>query len=132
MVYNLILQIVLLLNLQAAAPSTLDCNKFKEGKFSSLNAHKKDLLVSIVRSANKQTEYRETTGVTVELAVTWTSDCSYYLEYISSSDDVSKHLPGRKIFVDIIEIDGDMYKFSAKVEGFKDAPLVFGWIRKDS
>ncbi len=125
-----ILCIALLLISISAEAQNLDCEKFKEGRFLTLDGNKNDVRITIVRSADKQMEYHETTGIKVELKIIWTSTCSYYLKYVSSTDDVSNHFPDRKLFIDIIEVQGNLYKYKAHLEDLEGVPPVIGWIKK--
>lgn len=109
----------------------LDCDKFREGTFESYDENrKKNIFVAITRSAGKQYEVYEPTNGKIELSVNWTSNCTYEMVYLTTTIKDVEPFIGKKLIVDIIEVDGDYYKFSARFFGLKDIPPTIGWIKK--
>lgn len=131
MILNLLLYVSLLFSSPTSSPNELDCDKFKEGTFESYDENKKkNVFVSITRSAGKQNEIHEPSDGKIELSVNWTSNCTYEMVYLSTDIESVKPFIGKKIIVDIIEIEGDYYKFSAILEGFEKLPPTIGWMKK--
>lgn len=121
---------LLLFSLNAAAQS-LDCEKFREGTFESYDENKKkNVLIAITRSADKQIEVYEPTYGKIELSVNWTSNCTYEMVYLSTTIKDVEPFIGKKLIVYITEVDGDFYKFSARIVGLKGVPPTIGWIKK--
>ena len=109
---NLILTIALLFNLYSFT-QTKKCSEFKTGKFKYLE---KNRIEKIVRTENLQIEINPKTGVEIHTKIKWKSDCEYVMTYekiLNYSKDTS-HVIGKKIFVEILETDGNKMRVRAK------------------
>ena len=96
-----------------------NCSKFKTGTFVY---QVQDGQVEIIRTESSQHEVNPTTGVEIYSKVEWTSDCEYILTYeevLNHSSDVSSVI-GTKIYVEIIETEGNKFKVRAKSDVMDD------------
>lgn len=123
--------ITTLLAFGTSAPqeAKLDCSDFKTGKFRMLDENKKEQNVTVIRTATTQTESDEESSYKVTLSITWTGDCSYYLEYVSGGNERDNPFKGKKLFVEIVEVKGKMYKYAAWFAG-EEEQKIYGWIKK--
>ena len=72
---------------------------------------------TILRNDSIQFEKSLKTGVEMTFRVTWTSDCEYYLQIIKGTEEGEKFYDNKKLFVKILDISGNSFKFSARLEG---------------
>lgn len=90
-----------------------NCSEFKTGKFKYLE---KNRIEKIVRTENLQIEINPKTGVEIYTKIEWKSDCEYVMTYekiLNYSKDTS-HIIGKKIFVEILETNGNKMRVRAK------------------
>ncbi|AXP81799.1 hypothetical protein CJ739_2733 [Mariniflexile rhizosphaerae] len=85
------------------------CGSFKEGKFSYQLPD--GTLVSIKRKGNKQIETTKVGEITSRIE--WLSDCRYNIWEL---DENNEKVTTEPIQVNIYEIDGNSYKFIAKMQ----------------
>jgi len=91
----------------------LNCLDFKTGTFEYADKNMPD---KIVRTDSLQVETNHIDGIEIYTSIKWTSDCKYVLTYekiLNYSKDSSKII-GQKIYVEIIEINGNRIKVHAK------------------
>lgn len=96
--------------------SQTDCKSFKNGKFRVLD-EKLNHESIIDRNDSIQIEKNLTTGDVSEYIINWTSDCEYTLEIIKGSTETLKILNDKLVFVTIISVETDGYKFQVEIEG---------------
>lgn len=90
-----------------------NCGFFKTGKFRYVLEEQPEL---IIRTDSTQVEINPIDKSEIHSSVEWISDCEYVLTYrkiINYPKDVS-HVIGKKIFCEILEIDGNWMKVHAK------------------
>ena len=90
-----------------------NCVDFKTGKFVYAKINRP---VKIVRTDSLQIEVNSETGVEIYTKIEWKSDCTYVMTYekiVNYPDDISSMI-GKKIFVEILETDGNKIKVRAK------------------
>ncbi|WP_166668207.1 hypothetical protein [Epilithonimonas xixisoli] len=90
-----------------------NCAEFKTGKFIYAENGRPE---KIVRTENTQIEINSETGVEIHTRVEWKSDCEYAMTYekiLNHPKDVSRVI-GKKIFVEILETNGNKIKVRAK------------------
>ena len=129
----MILNLVFYISLLFGSPNTpveLDCDRFKEGTFQDFDANKKIRPIIVVREDSKQVEYNTEHQRTHELRFTWTGSCSYYLELIPNSENMDSPYLGKKLFVKILKVEGDMYKYTANFKDSKKSDAAIGWLKK--
>lgn len=119
---------LLVFGTSAPQEAKLDCSDFKTGKFRMLDENKKEQKVTTIRTATTQIETEDDNSYQVTLKITWTDDCSYYLEYVSGGNERDNPFKGKKLFVEIVEVKGKMYKYEAWFIG--DEEKLTGWIKK--
>ncbi len=99
------------------------CVDFKTGKFSYFNpAYKR---YKVVRREKVQIETDTVTGIVLEGAIEWKSDCEYVLTYTKVPDNAKKGVLGQKISVQIVSISGN--KILCRSEGLglkKDIEMI--------
>lgn len=99
------------------------CVDFKTGVFSYFNPDYKRY--KVVRKENVQIETDTITGIVLEGAIEWKSDCEYVLTYIKVPDNAKKGILGQKISVQISNIAGN--KILCRSEGLglkKDIEMI--------
>ena len=90
-----------------------NCSYFRTGTFSYAD---KDMPYRIVRDEGIQVETNTDTGDELHTSVEWKSDCEYILTYIKikyPKRDMN-YLLGTKIFVKILETNGNRMKIHVK------------------
>lgn len=95
--------------------SAQDCKSFRVGKFGIIVKDK--VSYTILRNDSIQFEKSLETGVEMTFRVTWTSDCEYYLQIVKGTKEAEEFYDNKKLFVKIIDITGNSFKFSARLEG---------------
>jgi len=90
----------------------LDCKKFRSGKYTYQEASYKSVIVT--RNTEEQVEHELISGLIVKYNIDWISDCEYVLTQFWSNNIAVAKLNGSKIYVKIIQILGDKYKYEAK------------------
>ena len=95
--------------------SAQDCKSFRSGKFGIKENGK--VTYTILRNDSIQFEKSLETGVEMTFRVTWTSDCEYYLQIVKGSKEAEKFYENKKLLVKILDISGNSFKFSARLEG---------------
>ena len=66
--------------------------------------------ITITRNDSIQVEYNSKDDITITTNVEWTSPCEYVLTYKNVANyEYQDEIIGKKIFVKIMEIDGDTY-----------------------
>ncbi len=90
-----------------------NCTDFKTGKFIYVD---KKMPVEIIRTDSLQTETDQNDKIIVKTTIEWTSECKYvmtYSEILNYKKDVSGII-GKKIYCEILEINGNRIKVHAK------------------
>lgn len=90
----------------------LDCEKFRSGKYTYQEASYKSVIVT--RNTEEQVEHELISGLIVKYKIDWSSDCEYVLTQFWSNNTAVAKLNGSKIYVKIIQISGDKYKYEAR------------------
>jgi len=110
---KLISTLILLITLSSCIQEK-KCSEFRTGEFTYTdNANQ---LLKVVRTDVVQIEINPKTGVEIHTLIDWTSKCEFTLTYakiLNHPDDVS-NIIGKKIYVKIIEINGNRYKVNAR------------------
>ena len=104
--------IIILLTFSSCAQEK-HCSDFKTGKFEYAENDRPE---KIVRTENMQIETNPETGVEIYTKIEWKSDCEYIMTYekiLNHPKDVSSVI-GKKIFVEILETEGNKLKVLAK------------------
>ena len=105
---------------------SLDCDKFKTGKFEVQSKYVGKILIE--RDDSFQTETMVASGNVVRYRITWLSSCSFIMydhqlikgkELISDSKLVEE-MNNDTILNEIIEINGNQYKTKSKFYKFPD------------
>lgn len=99
------------------------CADFKTGTFSYSNPVFKRF--KVVRKENIQIETDTITGIVLEGAIEWKSDCEYVLTYIKVPETAKKGILGQKIKVKIVNVTGN--KILCRSEGLgltKDIEMI--------
>ncbi|XLS28887.1 hypothetical protein ACJD0Z_17035 [Flavobacteriaceae bacterium M23B6Z8] len=107
----LFLSIILL----SCSSTAQKCADFKTGEF---RYEDKAIPYRIIRTASQQTETNLKTGLEIRSTIEWKSACEYVLTYtavLNSEQDVESII-GSKIFVKIIETDGNRMVVHTKSE----------------
>lgn len=102
-----------------------NCVDFKTGKFIYAEQIRP---VKIVRTDNQQIEINSETGAEIYTKIEWKSNCEYVMTYekiLNHPEDISS-LIGQKIYVEILETDGNKirvraqsYRMDKKIEFIK-------------
>lgn len=90
-----------------------NCAEFKTGKFIYIESDRPE---KIVRTENMQIEINSETGVEIYTRIEWKTDCEYVMTYekiLNYPKDVSSVI-GKKIYVKILETNGNRIKVRAK------------------
>lgn len=127
MVHYILLAVILAFGSGEPEGKKLKCKDLKTGQFRTLDEKKKEERYIVTRTADTQTEYDEKDGTTVKLKITWTGECTYYLEHLEGDEEGKNS--DKKLFVEIVKIEGKMYKYSAHFEGEEDTKYK-GWVKK--
>ncbi|WP_141248476.1 hypothetical protein [Flavobacterium sp. ACN6] len=93
------------------------CVDFKTGVFSYINPVYKRY--KVVRKENVQIETDTVTGIVLEGAIEWKSDCEYVLTYVKVPDNAKNGILGQKINVQINNITGNKILCRSEGLGFK-------------
>lgn len=106
--------------------SSLDCNKFRTGKFEVQSKNLGKILIE--RDNNFQTETVIKYGTVAKYRIKWLSDCSFIM-YDRKLLKGKEHIPNAKlikemgkdtILSEIIEINGNEYRAKSKFYNFPD------------
>ena len=99
--------------------SSLDCSRFKNGKFFIYSPVTKDRII-IERKDSIQTETNTRTGNIIKSKIVWTSPCEYNILGMSnnksSQDNIDSFLNIAPVYVKIIGSNKDYYIFTATVD----------------
>ena len=109
---NLILVLILILTLTSYAQEK-KCIDFKDGTFVYAEKNRAEI---IIRKDNLQIETNPENGIEIHTSIKWKSECEYVMTYekiLNYSKDISSVI-GKKIFVKIIETNGNRIKVRAK------------------
>tara|TARA_R110002110_G_scaffold54448_5_gene156309 strand:+ start:219 stop:596 length:378 start_codon:yes stop_codon:yes gene_type:complete len=115
---KLILLLILNLTLNSCAQEK-KCEDFKTGKFAYAEKNRPE---KILRTENLQIEINPITGVEIHTNIEWTSDCEYVMTYkkiLNHPKDISSVI-GKKIFVQILETNGNKIKVRAKSDSMDE------------
>ncbi len=109
---KLIYLIILLYSLSSQAQKK-DCLDFRTGEFEYVNFDRPE---KIIRKDSLQIETNPFDNIIIKSSIKWISDCEYimtYKEILNHPKDVSSDI-GKKIYCEIIEINGSRLKVRAK------------------
>lgn len=96
--------------------SVLNCSDFKIGKFK-MGGSQDRRLVYVTRDEEYQIETSPEDNSVTRMKIEWIDSCNYKVKYIESTDsDMDKYL-GTELNVRILEINGNVMKFKATMEG---------------
>jgi hypothetical protein len=90
------------------------CSDFKIGKFEYTNPKYSEW--KVVRTDSTQTEINSKNGVELKATIIWKSDCEYVLTYEKVINTDRKNLIGKQVFVEIIEIQNQKFKYHSKLD----------------
>jgi len=90
------------------------CTTFINGKFKYENPEYANFIVT--RNDTIQTEVDDVKNISVEGSVKWLSDCNYVLTYTKVNLPSLQNLIGRKVKVEIKEIDGKKITCLSKMD----------------
>lgn len=90
----------------------LNCEKFRSGEYTYQEGSYKSVIVT--RNTEEQIEHELISGLIIKYKINWTSDCEYVLTQFWSNNIAVAKLNGSKIYVKIIQILGEKYKYEAK------------------
>ncbi len=90
------------------------CSDFKTGKFEYTNPNYSEW--KVIRTDSTQTEINSKTGIELKATIIWKSDCEYVLTYEKITNSDLKDLIGKKVFVEILEIQNQKFKYHSKLE----------------
>ena len=90
------------------------CSDFKTGKFEYTNPKFSEWKVT--RTDSTQTEISSINGMELKAAIIWKSDCEYVLTYEKTTNLDLKDLIGKKVFVEIFEIENIKFKYHSKLD----------------
>ncbi|NDP28095.1 MAG: hypothetical protein GZ087_11815 [Flavobacterium sp.] len=93
------------------------CSDFKTGKFEYTDPKYSEWRV--VRIDSTQTEINSKNGIELKATILWKSDCEYILTYEKITNTDLKDLIGKKVFVEILEIQKQKFKYYSKMEAFE-------------
>lgn len=97
-----------------------NCSKFKTGTFrytaEELNSW------TIIRTEKLQIEKNSDNGIIIKSAIEWKDDCTYTLTYKEVSNSSVNNVIGKKIVVEILDVNGNKYICQA-VSDVMDAKL---------
>lgn len=110
---NKALSILILFMSLSSCSQELKCSEFRTGEFRYVNENFPE---KIIRTELMQIETNPETGVVIYTSIKWTSECNYVMTYekiLNHSEDVS-HMIGKKIYIEILETNGNKIKVHAK------------------
>ena len=109
---NLLLILISLLTLCSCAQEK-NCLDFKTGEFVYVDKNQPEI---IIRTDSLQIETNPKTGVVIHSSIKWTSNCNYIMTYekILNYPDNINYMIGQKIYVEILETNGNRIKVRAK------------------
>ncbi|MDD5149965.1 MAG: hypothetical protein PHC28_05710 [Flavobacterium sp.] len=93
------------------------CSDFKTGKFEYTDS--KYFEWKVVRTDSTQTEINSKNGIELKATILWKSDCAYVLTYEKITNSDLKDLIGKKVFVEILEIQNQKFKYHSKMEALE-------------
>ena len=109
--YGATVTLVVVLSCCCSSPSK--CEDFRTGQFIYLDHHR---TTRVFRNDSIQVEVDLKSGVQIYNRVEWVSDCSFELTYsniLNSPEDTSLYM-GEKIYVEIVEMEGDDFTVHAR------------------
>ena len=97
--------------LSAQVPTASECKNFHTGTFYVKSMPN----IIITRDSLYQIETDPATGRYVKMSITWTSDCTYELRLVKTTEKHDKKAwkKMKVLMVTITEVDEDSYRFSA-------------------
>jgi hypothetical protein len=101
----------------AQAGEKADCKNIKTGRFL-INDPKTDHKSEIIRKKKTQIEKNLKTGEINIFSIKWLTDCDYELRILKGSDELMQFFKGKTLTVRTLKQEGEMYFFSASMEGF--------------
>ncbi len=120
-----------ILSIQSAVAQELStaesCSNFKVGTFVYVNPELPHVVVK--RNDNKQTETigKGRNKKQYTFNIVWTSPCNYTLNLIEVSDFRDKKMLGTRLNIQILEVNGDSYRFvSYDGKGERNE----GWVKR--
>ena len=93
-----------------------ECRRFQTGEFRIFDKQT-GKFSSIRRTKDLQIETSSRDSSTTKMSIIWIDDCNYVLTYIESTSPEMDDYIGKKLGVEILETNGDTYKFKASMEG---------------
>jgi hypothetical protein len=117
---NTILTILIILGASISMTScsqTKNCKTYRTGKFILIDTQK-SLEYTIERNDSIQTETNLKTGQISKYKIDWESECKFSLTIIEGRQELLDFYKNKKLYIEIVEIYTDGYKFSAKLDGF--------------
>ena len=90
------------------------CLDFKTGKFEYTNPEFSEW--KVMRTDSTQTEINSKNGIELNATIIWESDCKCVLTYEKITNSDFKNLIGKKVFVEIIEIQDLKFKYHSKLD----------------
>lgn len=90
------------------------CSDFKTGKFEYTNPNYSEW--KVIRTDSTQTEINSKNGIELNATIIWKSDCEYVLTYEKITNSDLKNLIGKKVFVEILEIQNRKFKYHSKLD----------------
>lgn len=90
------------------------CSDFKTGKFEYTDPKYSEW--KVVRTDSTQTEINTKNGIELKATIIWKSDCEYVLTYEKVINLDRKDFIGKKVFVEIIEIQNQKFKYYSKLD----------------
>ena len=96
----------------AVSSQTMDCKKFRNGKFRIIDASAGN--TTLIRKGNRQTEIVDMTGKKYTFKVTWISDCTYALSPLKAHKQKNNSDPDDTVVtVVIVETKENSYMIEA-------------------
>lgn len=90
------------------------CSDFRTGKFEYTNPSYSEW--KVIRTDSTQTEINSNTKIELKATIIWKSDCEYVLTYEKITNSDLKDLIGKKVFVEIFEIENKKFKYHSKLD----------------
>lgn len=84
-----------------------DCSKFKTGTFRYISDETDSW--TIIRTEKLQIEKNSNNGIIIKSAIEWKDDCTYILTYKEVLNSSVNNVVGKKIVVEILEVNGNKY-----------------------
>jgi hypothetical protein len=96
---------------------TNKCSDFKIGKFEYTNPKYSEW--KVIRTDSTQTEINSKNGIELKASIKWKSDCEYILTYEIIKNSDQKDLIGKKVLVEIFEIQNNKLKYNSKLDNLE-------------